>query len=120
MANSFVWVELATKDLKKSKNFYKGLFGWTLEETPGEDDYVMIDVGEGTGGGMMPKPDPGIPDHWLPYVLVDDVKASTEKAKDLGATIMKEVTAVSGMGWFSVIVDPNGAALGLWQSKESM
>ncbi len=119
MANPFVHVELQTQDLEKSKKFYKSLFDWKLEEIPGMD-YTIINVGEGTGGGMMKKPDPGIPDNWLPYILVDDVSAWTEKAQSLGATICKEVTEVPGMGWFSVITDPTGATFGLWQSKTGM
>jgi predicted enzyme related to lactoylglutathione lyase len=51
------------------------------------------------------------------YVLVDDLAAATKKAKSLGATIMKDVTEVMGMGSFSIIIDPTGAALGLWQPK---
>ena len=118
MANPFVHIELETKDLKKSKKFYTGLFDWKLEEIPGID-YTIIKVGEGTGGGMMMKPDPGIPDMWLPYIQVEDVAASTKKAKSLGASIAKEVTEVPEMGWFSVIMDPTGAAFGLWQPKMS-
>jgi predicted enzyme related to lactoylglutathione lyase len=117
MANPFVHVELETKDLEKSKKFYKSLFDWKLEEIPGMD-YTIINVGEGTGGGMMKKPEPGIPDNWLPYILVDDVKTWTQKAQSLGATICKDVTEVPGMGWFSVVTDPTGATFGLWQSKE--
>jgi predicted enzyme related to lactoylglutathione lyase len=119
MANPFVHVELQTQDLEKSKKFYAGMFEWKLEEFP-DMGYTMINVGEGTGGGMMKKPDPGIPDNWLPYILVDDVAASTKKAQDLGATVCKDVTEVPGMGWFSVITDPTGATLGLWQSKAGM
>lgn len=116
MPNPFVHVELETKDLDKSKKFYTAMFDWKLEEIPGMD-YTIIKVGEGTGGGMMKKPDPGIPDFWLPYILVDDVAASTKKARALGATIAKEVTEVDNMGWFSVIIDPTGAAFGIWQTK---
>ncbi len=119
MANPFVHVELATQDMEKSKKFYTGLFNWKLEEIPGMD-YTIINVDEGTGGGMMKKLDPGIPDNWLPYILVNDVRASTKKAKSLGATICKDVTEVPDMGWFSVITDPTGATFGLWQSKTGM
>ena len=56
MANPLVHVESETKDLEKSKIFYKGLFDWKLEEIPGMD-YTIINVGEGTGGGMMKKSD---------------------------------------------------------------
>jgi len=119
MANPFVHVELQTKDLDKSKKFYSGMFDWKLEEIPGMD-YTMISVGDGTGGGMMKNPMTDIPDNWLPYILVDDVAASTKKAKSLGANIVKDVTEVPGMGWFSVITDPTGAVFGLWQTKANM
>ena len=77
----------------------------------------MIKVGEGTGGGMLKNPMPGAPSSWMAYVLVDDVRASTVKAKTLGAKVMKDVTEVPDMGWFSIITDPTGAMLGLWESK---
>ena len=80
--------------------------------------YTMIHVGEGTGGGIMQHPVPGAPSAWLAYVLVDDIEAATKKAKSLGATVMKDVTEVMGMGWLSIIVDPTGAVLGLWEPKK--
>jgi len=46
---------------------------------------------------------------------VADAVAATKKAKSLGATICKEVTEIPGIGWFSVITDPTGATLALWQ-----
>lgn len=116
MANPFVHVELMTTDIAKAKAFYAGLFDWKLEEVP-EMNYTLIEVGEGTGGGMMQSPVPDAPSRWLAYVLVDDVAAATEKAKSLGATLCKEVTEVPGIGWFSVITDPTGATLALWQSN---
>ena len=53
-----------------------------------------------------------------PQSLVDDIAAATQKAKSLGATVMKDVTEVMDMGWLSIIIDPTGAALGLWKPKE--
>jgi predicted enzyme related to lactoylglutathione lyase len=116
MANSFIHTELQTQDLDKSKKFYRAMFDWKLEEIPGMD-YTIINVGEGVGGGMMKKPMPNIPDNWLPYILVDDIAVSTKKAQSLEATIAKDVTEIPDMGWFSVIIDPTGAAFGLWQPK---
>jgi len=114
MANPFVHVELVTNDVAKAKGFYTALFDWKLEDIPGMD-YTLIKVGEGTGGGMMKNPMPDAPSFWLAYVLVADAAAATEKAKSLGATICKEVTEIPGVGWFSVITDPTGATLALWQ-----
>jgi predicted enzyme related to lactoylglutathione lyase len=120
MANPFVHVELNTTDVPKAKAFYGTLFGWKLEDMPMPfGTYTMINVGEGTGGGIMQHPMPGAPSAWLAYVLVDDIAAATEKAKSLGATVIKEVTEVMGAGWLSIIVDPTGAALGLWKPSGS-
>jgi hypothetical protein len=118
MANAFVHVELNTTDVDKSKAFYGKLFDWKLEDIPmGGETYTLIGVGQGTGGGMMKHPVPGAPSAWLAYVLVDDIKAATQKAKSLGAQVMKDVTEVMGMGWLSIVIDPTGAAVGLWQAK---
>ncbi len=120
MANPFVHVELATTDLDKAKSFYQSLFDWKLNEMDmgGGMSYTMIDVGEGTGGGMMKHPMPDAPSAWLAYVNVENIAAATAKAKSLGATVLREVTEVPNAGSFSIIVDPTGAMLGLWQAKQ--
>lgn len=118
MANPFVHVELNTTDLGQAKTFYAKLFDWKMQDIPmPQDSYTMVEVGEGTGGGMMKQPMPGVKSAWLPYVLVDDIEAATQKAESLGATVMKDVTEVMDMGRLSIIIDPTGAALGLWQPK---
>src|ERR1019366_5276829 len=95
MANAFVHVELNTTDVDKAKAFYGKLFAWTLEDVPmGPGTYTMVKVGEGTAGGIMKHPVRGAPSAWLAYVLVDDVAAATQKAKSLGANVMKDVTPV--------------------------
>jgi predicted enzyme related to lactoylglutathione lyase len=120
VANPFVHVELNTPDPEKAKAFYSKLFQWQLEDMPNPaapaGTYTIIKVGEGTGGGIM-KQVPGGPSGWLAYVGVDDIRATTQKAKSLGAQVMTDVTEVMGMGWLSFIRDPTGATLGLWQPK---
>lgn len=118
MANPFVHCELATQNLAQAKAFYGKLFDWKLDDMPMEQgSYTLINVGEGTGGGMMQHPMPGAPSMWMPYVLVADIHAATKKARDLGASVMRDVTEVPGMGWLSIFVDPTGATIGLWQAK---
>lgn len=120
MANPFVHIELQTGDLAKAKAFYSQLFDWQLEDLPMPDggSYTMIGVGEGTGGGMMASPSPGVPPHWLAYIAVDDVAASTEKARSLGAKVVQDVMEVGDYGWMSIIVDPTGATFALWKGKK--
>jgi predicted enzyme related to lactoylglutathione lyase len=119
MANPFVHVELASTDVAKAKSFYQSLFDWKLQDMDmgPAGTYTMINVGDGTGGGMMKQMIPGAPSAWLAYVLVADIVAATAKAKSLGANVMRDVTEVPGAGSLSIITDPTGAVLGLWQPK---
>jgi predicted enzyme related to lactoylglutathione lyase len=96
------------------KSFYTSLFDWEL--TDGQDPSMPthIDAGEGPGGGIMPA-DPNGFSHWMPYVQVDDIKAYTKKANDLGANIVSPPTKIPTGGSFSVIQDPSGAVIGLYQ-----
>ena len=124
MANPFVHIELNTNNLGAAKEFYTKLFDWKLEEHQmPSGPYTTINVGEGTGGGMwentacngtLPN---GIPSHWLAYIHVEDIVASTEKAKELGGTVVQEIKNVGDFGALSVIIDPRGAAFALWQNS---
>ena len=119
MPNPFVHVELHTGDLAEARKFYSTLFAWNLEDVtmPDGSAYTMINVGEGTGGGMMTSPAPNAPSQWVAYVGVDDVEASTRRAEELGATIVQGVTQVGEYGWMSMIRDPTGAHLALWKNS---
>ena len=92
------------------------MIGHTLTAA-GADASEASMYGEGPGGGMMKHPIPGAPSAWLAYVQVDDLAASTAKAKSLGAQVMKDITEVPDMGHFSILIDPTGAPIALWQSK---
>jgi predicted enzyme related to lactoylglutathione lyase len=119
MANPFVHVELHTNELGRAKDFYSRLFDWTLQDVPmpGGGAYTLIQVGTGTGGGMVADQTPGMPPHWMAYVGVDDVRAATRKARELGAKVVMDVMEVPDYGSMSVITDPTGATLALWQPK---
>lgn len=116
MGSPFVHFELHTADSTRARDFYARLFDWTLEEIPvaGAAPYTLIKAGN--GGGIFETPDPTMPPHWTAYVDVDDIRAATDKARDLGATVLQDVTQVSAYGWFSIIQDPTGAVLALWKT----
>jgi predicted enzyme related to lactoylglutathione lyase len=119
MKNPFVHSELSTTDVGKAKAFYGQLFDWKLEDLPmPQGTYTMIDVGNGGGGGIMTQMIPGAGSAWMPYILADDIAATTQKAQSLGATILKEVTEITDMGWLSILRDPTGAMFGLWKPKQ--
>ncbi len=120
MPNPFVHIELTSADLDQSKQFYGSLFDWKLDSAPASHgmEYTMIKVGEGTGGGMIRHPMPGMPSVWVPYVQVEDIRERTAKAKSLGARIIRDVEVIAGDGGsFSIIQDPTGAVFGLYEPK---
>jgi predicted enzyme related to lactoylglutathione lyase len=116
MPNPFAHIELTTDNLKAAQKFYGKVFAWTLKDVPGMN-YTMIDVGGGTGGGMQLKPMPDAPTGWMPYVQVDDVKATVAKAVKAGATVMLPFQEVGEMGSIGVFADPNGAVIGVWAAN---
>jgi uncharacterized protein len=120
MSHPFCHLELDTTDPTKAKAFYSALFDWKLTDNDMGGGMVYTTFkpsNDSPGGGMMKHPVPGAPSSWLAYVLVDDVNAANKKAVGLGAKLVVDTQEVPNMGWFSVIVDPTGAHLGLWQNN---
>jgi hypothetical protein len=115
MSNPFVHLELSTPDAAKSKAFYSDLFGWTFkdEDMGPAGIYSVFHPSSGPGGGLYSMP--GMPTFWLAYVGVEDINASTEKAKSLGATIHKGPMEIPNIGWMTILVDPTGATIALFQ-----
>lgn len=118
---TFCWVELGTTNSEAAKNFYGELFRWTFTDNPAGPDMVYSIIGlDGKdvagsyqlSGEMRSQ---GIPAHWLSYVSVASADESAEKAKTLGATLMKEPFDVFDAGRMAVIKDPTGAVFALWQ-----
>ena len=120
MGNPFCHIELHSNDPEASKKFYSSLLDWELKDIPmGDTTYTLIEVGgKGTGGGIMKSQAPeGTPPFWLSYILVDDIRAKTDKAKELGATILHDVTQIPDMGKFSIIQDPTGAMVAFFKDE---
>jgi predicted enzyme related to lactoylglutathione lyase len=115
----FVWDELSTSDVEGAKSFYEGLFGWTSEDTDmaGMGTYTIFSLGETQLAGAMHAMagDPS-PPHWTTYIGVDDVDATSDKARSLGGVIHVEPTEIPGVGRFAIIADPTGAVVGLYRS----
>lgn len=111
-AGSLGWTELGTTDPEAAKAFYTGLFGWGTQMMEGAGDmpYTLFTLGEKMAGGMFQvTPDMQMPNSWLPYFLVEDVDASTERARSLGATALMGPMDIPNVGRFTLLQDPQGA-----------
>jgi hypothetical protein len=117
---SFCWDELMTSDPEAAVAFYSALFGYEHEmrDMGPMGPYHMLRRGEGRSGGaggILKMPPMVRHPYWLPYIYVQDVDASTEKAKELGAHVYAPPESVHGAGRFSIIGDPTGAAVGFYR-----
>lgn len=112
---TFCWVDLGTADVDGAKAFYGALFGWEFESL-GVGDFTMCRLdGKDVTGFHAHSEDEGT--HWSSYLSVDDVDAATAKARELDAAIVLDPIDVPGAARLSVITDPTGAQVCLWQAS---
>lgn len=122
-AGTFSWADCATTDESTDKAFYQAVMKWDKNEMPmgGGQVYTMFMRNGETVAALSPmQPEmqsSGVPSHWNCYVTVDDVDAVTAKVAGLGGTVIAEPFDVFDNGRMSVIQDPTGATLSLWQPK---
>ena len=123
---TFSWVDLATTAPAGAKSFYGGMFSWEFDDLPVGDGnvYTMCRLDGKAVCAIAQQQEQegsrGIPPHWNNYVTVDDVDSSTAKARDLGGNVVAEPFDVLDAGRMSVIADPTGAVLCMWESRESI
>jgi predicted enzyme related to lactoylglutathione lyase len=114
-SNPVVHLELQTGNLPRACAFYTRLFGWQAETVHvGARSYLALGLGNEIEGGVV-ELDTERP-LWLPYVEVGDVVAATERARELGASVLLD-SREGPAGWRSVVVAPAGAEIALWQPK---
>jgi uncharacterized protein len=118
----FVWYELTTPDLDAAQAFYRQVIGWNIVDAGMPSyRYGMISAGTTAVGGMMAINEEmksrGVPPCWTGYVGVPDVDTKTAQFKAAGGTIHLPPADVPGVGRFSVVSDPFGAALILFKPQ---
>jgi predicted enzyme related to lactoylglutathione lyase len=127
--NSVGHFEIYADDPEKLASFYTALFDWSIELVPGMD-YRFIKTVEtdaegmptqpgGINGGMIKRPDGYDVSAWVNYINVPSVDQAIERAKSLGARMTKGRSAVPGMGWFAMFIDPQGNSFAVWESDSA-
>jgi predicted enzyme related to lactoylglutathione lyase len=127
--NSVAHFEIYADDPDKLEQFYTSLFDWKIERMPNMDYRLIKTVDTdakgmptqpgGINGGLMKRPAGYEGRAWVNYVNVESLEASIDRAQKLGAKMMKGKSPVPGMGWFAMLIDPQGNPFALWQSDSS-
>ena len=110
-----VHLELHTRDRQAASAFYEQLLRWSTEEIETvRGSYSALALGGALDGGIVECEVPRA--LWLPYVEVQDIAATTERARELGASVLVEPRE-GPAGWRSMVSTPAGGELAFWQPK---
>lgn len=115
-AGRVAWFDLTTTDLSRSKAFYGQLFEWQFIPVQGTDQAAEIVAG-GTSIGTIRVAEGAIGlFNGVVYVRVTDLRASCQKAIELGGTVVTgfPFDLPDGIGAIALIVDPTGHPVGLY------
>jgi predicted enzyme related to lactoylglutathione lyase len=113
--------EIPADDVERAQKFYRELFGWQIEKFTGPTpmEYWSITTGAAKGqeamlgGGMMKRQ---APQQLITiYIEVPSVDAYVDKVEKLGGRVCFPKTAVPGMGYFAVCLDPENNGFGIWE-----
>jgi uncharacterized protein len=120
---TLTWNDLATNDVEAAKEFYSGLFGWSIDEldTGGGPRYWSIShagAASGRNGGMreLTPEEQGAPPNWVAYFAVEAVDETLEKAQQLGGSTLFGPMEVPA-GQFAAIGDPQGAVFSVVEAE---
>jgi uncharacterized protein len=127
--NTVSHFEIYANNPEALANFYTQLFDWDVQHMP-EMDYRMVkaaDVGPDnrptTGGaingGIIKRPQGYGVNGSVNYVMVDSIESCVDKAEKLGAKVTKGKSAVPGMGWFAMFMDPEGNHFAIFKDDKS-
>jgi predicted enzyme related to lactoylglutathione lyase len=122
-----VHFEIPADDEARARDFYRGIFGWQLQEME-QMDYTIVmttpvdektqlptEPGAINGGLMKRSSDTPSP------VLTVDVESIDDSLKQIeagGGTTVKPRTELPGMGAFAYFKDTEGNVMGLWETVQ--
>jgi predicted enzyme related to lactoylglutathione lyase len=114
----FCYIEMPARDVQVSAAFYEKTFGWNIRnrETrrPSFDDACGVISGAWVTG-REPASEGGL----LPYIWVDDLRASVKKVSECGGIVVDapHPDHPGGTSWIATFRDPAGNLLGLYQEN---
>lgn len=115
------WLDLTGPDAEATRDFYKEVVGWTVQEVAMEDggesyvDYAMVGPDGNAVAGVCHARggNQGLPTSWLLYLPVADLAESLRRVADEGGKILKEVKGSDGALTAVIVQDPVGVSFGL-------
>ncbi|MBT8067112.1 MAG: VOC family protein [Gammaproteobacteria bacterium] len=108
--NQIDYVEIPVTDLKRARDFFSSLFGWSFQDWG--DDYMSFNDGR-IDGGFRRSTEPAVSTGVLLIFYSENLERDLERVKALGAEISQEIFAFPGGRRFHFI-DPSGNEYAIW------
>ncbi len=113
----WIWSSLSTTDPDANAGFYQTLFDYEVFDLPADQDtrHLMLasDNYARASANALPAGRPNARPHWLNYIHVEDVAASSAKVVSLGGRVLVEPRLDRHGGKVAIVADPLGAPFGL-------
>lgn len=107
------YIEMPTKDVQASADFYQRAFGWTIR-TRGDGAIAFDDTtGEVSGAFVLGRPPAAMPGLMV-YIMVDSVAEAMKKVEANGGEIVQPIGGDPGE-ITARFRDPGGNMIGLYQ-----
>jgi len=119
VAHKPIWTDLSTSDPAGARDFYAKVFGWKVEVNPDPQygGYALAKIGGKDVAGIGPKQMDEAPTAWTVYIGSADAEDTTKKAQAAGGKVIVPTMSVGEQGKMSIIQDPSGAVIGIWQGQ---
>jgi predicted enzyme related to lactoylglutathione lyase len=107
-------IEFPADDPERAKRFYGAVAGWEFGEMDGFPDYYLFRSAEGYGGAIGKRGQSTGPALRI-YITVNSIDDALAAAERTGGKVKEAKTQIEGMGWFAVVIDPEGSEVGLFE-----
>ena len=106
-AGFWLWHELWTNKPSESANFYKELAGYSTTEQLGS--YWILKTDKQWRAGIRNLFNKALEQRWVPVIKVNDVKAISTLAKQIGGKVLIEPENFDVVEQVALLADPSGA-----------
>ena len=118
---NIAWLDLTVPDASATRDFYREVVGWSVQEVEMEDageryaDYNMLGEGGEPAAGVCHArgANTGLPPVWMIYLPVGDLAESLRRVEEEGGKVLAASRGSDGEYAHAAIQDPVGACLAL-------
>jgi predicted enzyme related to lactoylglutathione lyase len=118
MTSSLTHFEIYGPEPAGLAEFYRGVFGWEVEQMPGVF-YWRIQTGSAETkplhGGLTYRAIPDL-NGFLLFIHVASLDDTVACVQRLGGSIVRQKTAVPRTAWVTIVADPAKNIFGIWQA----